>query len=120
MAEKAMIEYAYEIMQQEKKESLPFATLWKLVSKKAELTKEDADKKVANFYTQLSLDGRFVASRGNKWSLRDRLKFNSAHIDLNEYYKDLESGSEDDDNEEEQQSSKDENSLNDEEINENL
>ena len=54
MAKKAMIEYAYEIMQEKK--SISFSTLWASVSKKAELTDQEKEKALPNFYTQLSLD----------------------------------------------------------------
>ncbi len=98
MAEKAMIEYAYEIMQEKK--SISFSTLWASVSKKAELNEEEKTKALPNFYTQLSLDGRFVALGNNKWSLRDRLPFDKVHVDLSDFYNDLEEETEGDDDEE--------------------
>lgn len=98
MAKKAMIEYAYEIMQEKK--SISFSTLWASVSKKAELTDQEKEKALPNFYTQLSLDGRFVALGNNKWSLRDRLPYEKVHVDLSDFYNDLEEETEGDDEEE--------------------
>ncbi|MCQ2792522.1 MAG: DNA-directed RNA polymerase subunit delta [Bacilli bacterium] len=98
MAKKAMIEYAYEIMQEKK--SISFTTLWASVAKKAELTNEQKEKALPNFYTQLSLDGRFVALGNNKWSLRDRLPYEKVHVDLSDFYNDLEEETEGDEDEE--------------------
>lgn len=100
MAEqKALVEIAYEIMKDKKTISL--STLWSSVTKQAGLSKEDADKKIANFYTQLSLDGRFVALGNNKWSLRDRLPYDKVHVDLSDFYNDLEEETEGDEEDEE-------------------
>jgi len=101
--EKSMLEIAYEIMQEKK--NVAFSTLYSSITKKLGLSEEDAKKKVANFYTQLSLDGRFVAVGNNKWSLRDRLPSEKTHIDMSAVYNDMDETSEDDDEEEEAEES---------------
>lgn len=117
MANKSMIEAAYEIMQ--KKENIAFNVLWKEVCKMLNLSEEEQNKKVANFYTQLSLDGRFVFTGKNKWNLRDRMPFDKVHVDTTEVYKDMESEKEDSDDDDENEDSsvkKDEEQNNEEEV----
>jgi len=98
MAKKSMLEIAFEIMQDKK--TISFSTLWSSIVKKLELTDEEANSKIGNFYTQLSLDGRFVALGNNKWSLRDRLKFDQIHVDTSDVYNDMEESEEDEEEEE--------------------
>ena len=69
-------------------DSLPFATLWNAVCEELELTEEDRINYVSYFYTQLTLDGRFVTLGENVWDLRIRHKFAQVHIDMNEIYSD--------------------------------
>lgn len=96
---KAMLDVALEAMKDKK--SVAFSTIWTAVCKELGLSDEEKKSKVGNFYTQLSLDGRFVALGGNKWSLRDRLPYDKIHVDLSEVYNDMESESDEDDEEEE-------------------
>ena len=44
------------------------------------------------FYTNLTLDSRFVNVGDNKWDLRERLPFEKVHIDMNDIYNDDEEG----------------------------
>lgn len=99
MANKSMLDVAFDVM--EDKKSIAFSVLWNTISKKLDFSNEEKEKKVAAFYTQLSLDGRFVALGNNKWSLRDRLPYEKIHVDLSEVYNDMEEESEGDDEEEE-------------------
>lgn len=98
---KSMLDVALEAMKDKK--AVSFSTIWSAVCKELELTDDEKKAKVGNFYTQLSLDGRFVALGGNKWSLRDRLPYDKIHVDLSEVYNDMESESDGDDEEEEEQ-----------------
>ena len=50
------------------------------------LTQEDRVARVSYFYTQLTLDGRFVTLGENVWDLRIRHTFDKVHIDMNEVY----------------------------------
>jgi len=101
---KSMLEIALEVMKDKK--AVSFSTVWAAVCKELELTDDEKKAKVGNFYTQLSLDGRFVALGGNKWSLRDRLPYDKIHVDLSEVYNDMESESDDEDEEEEEKKDK--------------
>lgn len=81
---------AYRIMLKKKKER-GFYDLWDDV--KAELAKtltpeelENIDEDISFFYTNLTLDGRFVNIGENKWNLRERVTFDKVHIDMNDIY----------------------------------
>ena len=92
---------AYRVMLKKKKER-NFYDLWEDV--KAELAKvaapeelENIEEDISFFYTNLTLDGRFVCVGENKWNLRERVTFDKVHIDMNEIYADEEEISEDED-----------------------
>ena len=42
--------------------------------------------RASHFYTELTLDGRFVVRENNTWSLREHEKYADAHIDRNDAY----------------------------------
>ena len=93
---------AYRLMLKKKKER-NFYDLWEEV--KAELAKvaapeelENVEEDISFFYTNLTLDGRFVCVGENKWNLRERVTFDKVHIDMNEIYNDEEEVSEDEEN----------------------
>ena len=52
----------------------------------------DAEKadNISNFYTGLSLDGRFVNLGDNEWDLRANQTYDKVHIDMNDVYSDIE------------------------------
>ena len=77
MTDKSMTDVAFEIMSK-KKRAMNFAKLWADVSK---ATGAD-NNKVAQFYSDLTLDGRFAALKDNKWDLKTRRKFSESHVDL--------------------------------------
>lgn len=97
---------AYRLMLKKKKER-NFYDLWNDV--KNELAKVMSEEELANidedisfFYTNLTLDGRFVNVGDNKWNLRERVTFDKVHIDMNDIYADEdedEDENEDDDKE---------------------
>ena len=86
---KSFVNTAYDIIVKNGSE-LPFATLWNAVCEELGLTEEDRVNRVSYFYTQLTLDGRFVTLGENVWDLRIRHTFDKVHIDMNEVYSDEE------------------------------
>ena len=81
---------AFRLMSKKKKER-NFYDLWEDV--KAELAKvcdpeelTNIDEDISFFYTNLTLDGRFVNVGENKWNLRERVTFDKVHIDMNDIY----------------------------------
>ena len=98
---KSMLDVAYTIMSKAKKE-MTFQDLYEQIAK--ELTMNDDEKKshLGEFYTELTLDGRFVALTDNGWDLRARHTYDKVHIDVNDVYSDVEEGDEDEEDEEEE------------------
>lgn len=93
-------DYLYEA-----KESKKFADIWQYICEKQEFTKEEIEKTISVFYTNLSLDGRFVLLGENVWDLRSRQSFDKVNIDINSVYADVEESldpTEDEDEEEEE------------------
>ena len=97
---------AYRLMLKRKKERY-FYDLWDDV--KNELAKvvapeelENIDEDISFFYTNLTLDGRFVNVGENKWNLRERVTFDKVHVDMNEFYADVEETSDEDEDDQNQ------------------
>ena len=82
---RSFVDTAYDIVVKNGTE-LPFATLWNNVCEELGLTQEDRVARVSYFYTQLTLDGRFVTLGENVCDLRIRHTFDKVHIDMNEVY----------------------------------
>jgi len=101
MAELSMLEIAYNVLSKSKKE-LAFIDLWKEVVKEDGLNDEQQKARLGRFYTDLSLDGRFVALTDNTWDLRTRHKYEQVHIDVQDVYSDVEEGDEDEEDAEEE------------------
>ena len=85
---------AYRLLSKKKKEK-GFYELWEDV--KNELAKvrepeelENIDDDISFFYTNLTLDGRFVYVGDNKWNLRERVTFDKVDIDMSDIYMDEE------------------------------
>ena len=51
-------------------------------------TEDELIKIASRFYTDLTLDGRFVIKENNTWTLREHELFANVHIDMNEVYQD--------------------------------
>ena len=76
---KSMTDVAYDIMSK-KKRAVAFDKLWQEVSK---TTGAPMDR-IAQFYSDLTLDGRFLSLKENKWDLKARRKFSESQVDLSE------------------------------------
>ncbi len=100
MLNKSMLDIAYDILAS-KNAPIAFKEMWDAIVKAQELSEEDARKKVSRFYTNLSLDGRFVTLGENMWDLRSHHTFDKVHIDMNDVYRDVETISDDDEEEKE-------------------
>lgn len=78
-----MLDVAYDFLK--KKESVNFTTLFDHVAEEMKplwkerfptvLLKDIYQDKAAEFYTWLSIDGRFIRDNANNWSLIDRYTF---------------------------------------------
>lgn len=81
---KAKIQIAYDFMKNRKK-AVSFVRLWEEVSK--DMTDEEKAQSISEFYTELTLDGRFITFGDNLWNLKEKYKstdiskFNSAYVE---------------------------------------
>lgn len=92
---KAMIDVAYELMSTKKK-PVVFIKIWEEVSQMMGFTQQQEEDNIAQFYSDLSLDDRFVNVGENKWDLRERHTYHEVVVDTEELIID-EDGDEDDD-----------------------
>ena len=81
----SMVDVAFDLMKK-KKRPVDFYKLWKEVSEIKGFTKKDQDNNESLFYTNITLDGRFITVGENRWDLRSRHKFEEVHIDMNDIY----------------------------------
>ncbi len=66
-----------------------FSELYDDVCAKLELTDEEKKNNISRFYTNLSLDGRFVTLGNNFWDLRKNQTYDKVRIDMNDVYNDI-------------------------------
>ena len=113
---KSLVDYAIEVLKERKKiEPMPFKDLWEGVNVKVEndvspedkpLVRKELDTLIGRFYTNLSLDGRTINVLNNRWELRENLKYDDIHVDINDAYSD--DDYDDDEESEEEEESEDE------------
>lgn len=84
-----MLDAAYRILKNSS-EPVAFTDLVERVAGELGYSKQEKDSKIAQFYTNLTIDGRFVVLTDNKWDLRERVSYEMAHIDMNEAYNEVE------------------------------
>lgn len=91
MQEKSLLDYAFDVLSG-KKDPVKFIDLFNEVIAATGLELTDAEKKnrMSKFYTQLSLDGRFITLTDNYWDLRSRHVFEQVHLDMIDAYSDEE------------------------------
>lgn len=91
MNEKSLLDYGFDVLSASK-EPVKFIDLFnKAVSLSGlELSEQDLKTRMSKFYTQLSLDGRFITLTDNFWDLRSRHKFEQVHLDMIDAYSDEE------------------------------
>ena len=91
---KSMTDIAYDILYK-KKRSIQFSKLWEDVSK----IYGASNDRVAQFYSDLTLDSRFASLKENKWDLSERRKFNESHVDISKIELDEDEPEEEDEGE---------------------
>lgn len=99
---KSMIETAYEVLNQQNN-SMPFVALWSEVAKRMGYNESQFEENIAQFYTDLSMDNRFLNLSGNQWDLKSRHTYSEAVMDTDS----IAIEEEDEDEEEEENSAKD-------------
>jgi len=84
----SMVDVAFSVLT-DVGSTVKFKDLYNSVCEKLELSEEEKADRISNFYTNLSLDGRFVTLGENEWDLRSRQKYEKVHIDMNDVYSDI-------------------------------
>lgn len=77
---KSMVETAYQVLKTHQ-EPIPFVQLWTEVSKEMGFMPTQAEDNIAQLYTDLSMDGRFLNMAGNTWDLRSRHTYSESVTD---------------------------------------
>ena len=88
MLKRSMVEVGYELLVK-KQGPQKFNKFWSEVSQVLGLEESEADSYISDFYTNLSLDERFVLLEDNTWDLRERQSFDKVHIDMNDIYSEI-------------------------------
>lgn len=99
MSSKSMINVAYELMLKKRK-SVTFLKLWEDVATMMGFTPQQEEDNIAQFYSDMSLDDRFVCVGNNEWDLRSRHTFNEVVVDTDDLI--IEEADDDSDYEEEE------------------
>lgn len=92
MADKSLTDVAYEILSERynggNKQPMSFKDLCEVLCERTEMQGSTSEIEVhlSRFYTDLTLDGRFVIKEGNTWSLREHELYADVHIDMNDVY----------------------------------
>ena len=84
----SMVDVAYSILKNEGS-ILSFTELFDKVAEKLELTESEKNDRISSFYTDISLDGRLVNVKDNKWDLRLNQKYENVHMDINDVYAEM-------------------------------
>ena len=85
----SMVDVAYSYLKEIKKK-VKFNDLFNVISERIGFSEEEKENLISNFYTNLSLDGRFVTLGNNEWDLRSNQTYDKVHIDMNDIYTDME------------------------------
>ena len=99
MSSKSMINVAYELMLKKRK-SVTFLKLWEDVATMMGFTPQQEEDNIAQFYSDMSLDDRFVCVGNNEGDLRSRHTFNEVVVDTDDLI--IEEADDDGDYEEEE------------------
>lgn len=108
MTQMSMVDVAYELMLKKKKE-VEFSKLYTEVSEIKGFSQEESEKNQSLFYTNITMDGRFITLGENRWDLRERHKFENVNIDMNDIYADYQDDEESDEDDEDKDLDEEEN-----------
>ena len=87
--ENSMCNVAYDVLK-EVNEKVAFNALWEAVCNRLGIEGEDKLNSISNFYTQLTLDGRFMFLDENYWDLRANHTYDEFSDDSYDSYSDEE------------------------------
>lgn len=78
------LDIAFNLLTKKKKPT-PFLKLWEEISQIEALTPSQQEDQIAQFYSDLCLDSRFVNMGENKWDLKSRHTFSETVIDTADF-----------------------------------
>lgn len=81
VVEMSMVEIAFEILQNAK-QPVQFYDLVKQIAEVKGLSKTAVENRIAYFYTDMNIDGRFVSLGDNKWGLKTWYPVESSEEEL--------------------------------------
>ena len=99
----SMIDEAYEVIRSSGK-VYPFNELYQQVTQNLGMSEEEKMAHIGQFYTELTIDGRFLNLGDNNWDLRENHTYARSHIDVNDVYSEV--NSDEDSDEEDKQEEK--------------
>lgn len=79
----SMIDTAYGILNN-RTDALPFLSLFKEVSDELGFSQSQYESNIAHFFSDLSMDNRFVSRPNNNWDLKKRHATKDTRINLDE------------------------------------
>ncbi|MDN4524760.1 DNA-directed RNA polymerase subunit delta [Fictibacillus fluitans] len=79
--EMAMVEIAFEILKEEK-DTISFYDLVKRIKDLKGISEAAVQRRLAHFYTDMNIDGRFVSLGDNKWGLKAWYPIESSEEEL--------------------------------------
>ncbi len=88
MKNESMIDTAYSTLTASEG-PISFKELWGKIKETLEIGPDEEASRIGHFYTDISLDGRFVEGKDNTWNLRSRTPYDNVHIDMSDVYTDL-------------------------------
>lgn len=74
-----MVDIAYDFIK-EHQSPVSFIDIWNEVCKEKDFNEAQKEDKIADFFSDMSLDDRFISVEGNKWDIRSRRKFDEVCI----------------------------------------
>lgn len=83
--DKSFLDAAFEVIEKNGAD-MPFKDIYDKVAEELEMSEEEKLSNLGTFYTNLTLDGRFVLLTDNSWDLRSRHTFEKYHIDTRDVY----------------------------------
>lgn len=90
MLKKSLVDTAYDIMTEQydsgNHDAVAFLGLCEKICERLGLSEEAFAGLVSRFYTDMTLDGRFVLKENNTWTLREHELYKNVHIDMNDVY----------------------------------
>ena len=91
MNDKSLLDYGFDVLSASN-DPVKFIDLFNksLELSGLQLSDNELKARMSKFYTQLSLDGRFITLTDNYWDLRSRHVFEKVHLDMIDAYSDEE------------------------------